>query len=94
MAQKSNTYMALFSRLIIHTFQLVFSVSIVFFSHNKSVNSIFQPAYQLSRTGSYMFMSLQILISDSACLNILRFTLPLGLFEHPNMACILENRVL
>jgi hypothetical protein len=41
----------LFIRLIIRTFQLVFSVRIVFFSHNKSVNSVFQPAYQHSRTG-------------------------------------------
>jgi hypothetical protein len=32
-------------------FQLVFSDEIVFFSHNKSVNSIFQLAYQHSRTG-------------------------------------------
>jgi hypothetical protein len=38
-------------RLIIRTFQLIFSVKIVFFSHNKSVNSVFQPAYQHSRTG-------------------------------------------
>jgi hypothetical protein len=36
--------------LIIHLFQLVFSVRIVFFSHNKSTNSIFQPAYQHNRT--------------------------------------------
>jgi hypothetical protein len=27
-----------------------FSVEIVFFSHNKSANSVFQPAYQHSRT--------------------------------------------
>jgi hypothetical protein len=40
--------MALFIRLIIYTFQLVFSIEIVFFSHNKSVNSVFQPAYQHS----------------------------------------------
>jgi hypothetical protein len=44
--------LALFIRLIICTFQLVFSVGTVFFSHNKSANSIFQPAYQRSRTGS------------------------------------------
>jgi hypothetical protein len=36
--------------LIIHLFQLVFSAEIVFFSHNKSANSVFQPAYQHSRT--------------------------------------------
>jgi hypothetical protein len=35
--------------LFIRLFQL--SVGTVFFSHNKSVNSIFQPAYQHSRMG-------------------------------------------
>jgi hypothetical protein len=40
--------LALFIRLIIHTFQLIFSVGIVFFSHNKSANSVFQLAYQHS----------------------------------------------
>jgi hypothetical protein len=42
---------AMFIRLIIRHFQLVFLVGTVFFSHNKSVNSIFQPGYQHSRTG-------------------------------------------
>jgi hypothetical protein len=42
---------SLFTRLIIRLFQLVFSAGITFFSHNKSVNSVFQPAYQPSRTG-------------------------------------------
>jgi hypothetical protein len=42
--------MTLFIQLIIHTFQLVFSAETVFFSHNKSTNSVFQPAYQHSRT--------------------------------------------
>jgi hypothetical protein len=42
---------ALFIRLIIRLFQLVFSAGTVFFSHNKSVNSVFQPTYQYSRTG-------------------------------------------
>jgi hypothetical protein len=36
----------LFIRLIIRTFQLVFSVETIFFSHNKSTNGIFQPTYQ------------------------------------------------
>jgi hypothetical protein len=36
---------------IIRFFQLVFSAEIVFFSHNKSANVVFQPAYQHSRTG-------------------------------------------
>jgi hypothetical protein len=42
--------MALFIRLIIRLFQFVFSAGTVFFYHNKSVNSVFQPAYQHSRT--------------------------------------------
>jgi hypothetical protein len=41
---------ALFIRLIIRLFQLVFLAGTVFFSHNKSANSVFQPAYQHSRT--------------------------------------------
>jgi hypothetical protein len=40
----------MFIRLIIRLFQLIFSAGTVFFSHNKSANSIFQPAYQHSRT--------------------------------------------
>jgi hypothetical protein len=39
------------SLLIIRLFQLVFSVETVFFSHSKSANSVFQPAYQPNRTG-------------------------------------------
>jgi hypothetical protein len=48
--------MALFIRLIIHLFQLVFLVGTIFFSHTKSVNNVFQPAYQHSRMGP-MFQS-------------------------------------
>jgi hypothetical protein len=40
----------LFIRLIIRLIQFVFSVEIIFFSHDKSVNSVFQPAYQHSQT--------------------------------------------
>jgi hypothetical protein len=43
--------MALFIWLIIRLIQLVFSAGIVFFSHKKSANSVFQPAYNSSRTG-------------------------------------------
>jgi hypothetical protein len=46
-----NQTMALFIWLIIRLIQLVFSVGTVFFSHKKSVNSVFQPAYNSSRTG-------------------------------------------
>jgi hypothetical protein len=42
---------SLFTCLIIRLFQLVFSVGTVFFSHNKSTNSVFQPAYQPNQTG-------------------------------------------
>jgi hypothetical protein len=42
---------ALFIWLIIHLIQLVFfSAGTVFFSHKKSANSVFQPAYNSSRT--------------------------------------------
>jgi hypothetical protein len=43
--------LSLFTRFIIRLFQLVFSAGTVFFSHHKSANSVFQPAYQPSRTG-------------------------------------------
>jgi hypothetical protein len=42
---------ALFIRLIIRTFQLDFLAGTVFFSHDKSANSVFQLAYKHSRTG-------------------------------------------
>jgi hypothetical protein len=41
--------MALIIRLIIRLFQLDFLAGIIFFSHNKSTNSVFQPTYQHSR---------------------------------------------
>jgi hypothetical protein len=41
---------ALFIWLIIRLIQLVFSAGTVFFSHKKSANSVFQPAYNSSRT--------------------------------------------
>jgi hypothetical protein len=41
--------MALFIRITIRLFRLVFSAETAFFSHNKSVNNIFQPAYQPNR---------------------------------------------
>jgi hypothetical protein len=52
--------MALFIWLIIRLFRLVFSAGTVFFSHKKSANSVFQPAYNSSRTAP---MSLQHTIS-------------------------------
>jgi hypothetical protein len=41
---------ALFIWLLIRLIQLIFSAGKVFFSHKKSANSIFQPAYNSSRT--------------------------------------------
>jgi hypothetical protein len=49
--------LSLFTRLIIRLFQLVFSAGIIFFSHNESANSIFQPAYQTNRTGPMTHVS-------------------------------------
>jgi hypothetical protein len=52
--QEVNLFCAtksLFTRLIIRLFQLIFSAETIFFSHNKLANSVFQPAYQPSRTG-------------------------------------------
>ena len=42
---------ALFACPIIHTFQFIFSVRTVFFSHNKSANSIFSHDLSVKRTG-------------------------------------------
>jgi IS4 transposase len=42
--------MVLFIWLIIRLIRLVFSAGTVFFSHKKLANSIFQPAYNSSRT--------------------------------------------
>jgi hypothetical protein len=43
---------ALFIWLIIRLIQLIFSAGTIFFSHKKSANSVFQPAYNSSRTES------------------------------------------
>jgi hypothetical protein len=37
------------------SFSAYFSVGTVFFSHNKSANSVFQPAYQHNRTAPLAF---------------------------------------
>jgi hypothetical protein len=47
--------LVMFIRLIICLFQLVFLAETVFFSHNKSANSVFQPAYQHSPTEPLFF---------------------------------------
>jgi hypothetical protein len=49
--EKYISIIALFIWLIIRLIQLVFSAGTVFFSHKKSANSVFQPAYNSSRTG-------------------------------------------
>ena len=52
---------ALFASLIIRLFQLVFSVGIVFFSHNKSDGTVFRLIFSAKRTGpksaSTLFLS-------------------------------------
>jgi hypothetical protein len=50
-ANKLQIPTTLFICLINYTFQLVFPTETLFLSHNKSANDIFQPAYQLNRTG-------------------------------------------
>jgi hypothetical protein len=45
-----RTASALFIWLIIRLIQLIFSVGTIFFSQKKSANSVFQPAYNFSRT--------------------------------------------
>jgi hypothetical protein len=47
----------MFIWLIIRLIQLVFSAGIVFFSHEKSANSVFQPAYNSSRTAPKPLMN-------------------------------------
>jgi hypothetical protein len=54
---------ALFIRLIIRTFQLIFLVKIVFFSHNKSANVVFQPIFQRSRTGYASDLALSLMLA-------------------------------
>jgi hypothetical protein len=49
----SLSSLALFIWLIIRLIQLVFSAGTVFFSHKKSANSVFQPAYNSSRTAPF-----------------------------------------
>jgi hypothetical protein len=46
--------MALFNRLIIRTFQLVFSAGTVFFSHDKSANSVFRRLISATERGQYL----------------------------------------
>jgi hypothetical protein len=50
--------MVLFIWLIIRLIQLVFSAGTIFFSHKKSANSVFQPAYNSSRTAPISYVLL------------------------------------
>jgi hypothetical protein len=52
---KATATTALLIWLIIRLIQLVFSAGTVFFSHKKLANSVFQPAYNFSRTGPTSF---------------------------------------
>jgi hypothetical protein len=47
--------LALFIWLIIRLIQFVFSAGTIFFSHKKSANSVFQPAYNSSRMAPFSF---------------------------------------
>jgi hypothetical protein len=55
--------MVLFIWLIIRLIQLVFSVETVFFSHKKSVNSVFQPAYNSSWTAPMIVLHVALFFS-------------------------------
>ena len=44
---------ALFACLIIRTFRLIFSARTVFFSHNKSVEAVFQFVFSAKQTGPF-----------------------------------------
>ena len=57
-----TTFMALFAYLIIRLFQLVFSARTVFFSHNKSTETVFRLIFSAKRTGPYVLV---LLISSS-----------------------------
>jgi hypothetical protein len=56
--------MSLFTRLIIRLFQLVFSAKTVFFSHNKSANSVFQP------NGAYITIMMAYYIGEDQLASI------------------------
>jgi hypothetical protein len=76
--------LAPFIRLIIRLFQLVFFSRNSFFSHNKSANSIFQPAYQHSRTAPLGFAPKIMHVSD------LTFYLKFPVFKLGSIS--IENR--
>ena len=54
-------FLSMFACLIIRTFQLVFSVGTIFFSHNKSAGTMFRLVFSAKRTGF-------CLVSDSEVL--------------------------
>jgi hypothetical protein len=56
--------LALLIWIIIRLIQLVFSAGTVFFAYKKSASSIFQPAYNSSRTGLLLF---RWMIDGSTC---------------------------
>jgi hypothetical protein len=47
-----HDFVTLFIRLIIRIFQLAFSAGTVFFSHNKSVNSVFSTGLSAQPNGA------------------------------------------
>jgi hypothetical protein len=54
--------LVLFIWLIIRLIQLIFSAGTIFFSHKKSADSVFQPAYNSSRTAA-------LSVSAQSCLS-------------------------
>jgi hypothetical protein len=57
--------LALFIWLIIRLIQLVFSAGTVFFSHKKSANSVFQPAYNSSRMAPLLLIIKLFLVKNT-----------------------------
>jgi hypothetical protein len=62
----------MFIWLIIRLIQLIFSAKTVFLSHKKSVNSVFQPAYNSSRMGHYQ-LARQHMPCDIILFSLIRF---------------------
>ena len=55
-----SSVLAMFACLIIRTFQLVFSAGTVFFSHNKSIETVFRLVFSAKRTGPLSLYLLQV----------------------------------
>ena len=74
LGEESNLYMhdenvthtkIMFASLIIRTFQLLFSARTVFFSHNKSIGTVFQLVFSAKRTEPLLVLYVYSLCSLS-----------------------------